>query len=108
MYQQNINTTGMDSDSLITIKSGLQYSESLWDAGNCIIAEQLATKFFTISRHVHGPEHKVTLRAEELIGNDRGSSNGLLVFFLMVQRNSRLCDTNMMEIYVSLQAQSHI
>jgi hypothetical protein len=40
MYQQNINTTGMDSDSLITIKSGLQYSESLWDAGNCIIAEQ--------------------------------------------------------------------
>jgi hypothetical protein len=90
MYQQNINTTGMDS--LISIKSGLQYSEILWDAGNCIIAEQLATKLLTISRHVHGPEHKVTLRAEELIGNDRGSSNGLLVFFLMVQRNSRLCD----------------
>ena len=58
-------------DSLITIKSGLQYSEILWDAGNCIIAEQLATKLLTISRHVHGPEHKVTLRAEELIGNER-------------------------------------
>lgn len=52
----------------------------LWDAGNCIIAERLATKLLTISRRVHGPEHKVTIKAEELLRNGRFKQRYVSVF----------------------------
>ena len=34
---------------------------------HCIEAERLVTKLSTISRRVHGPDHKITIKADELL-----------------------------------------
>jgi hypothetical protein len=65
MYESNIHTKGMDSVS--TIQAGLAYAKLLRGANLCIEAERLATKLSTISRRVHGPDHKVTINATELL-----------------------------------------
>ena len=65
MYERDIHTHGTDSE--VTIQAGLIYAKALWDANRCIEAEQLVTKFATISRRVHGPDHKITIKATELL-----------------------------------------
>jgi hypothetical protein len=64
-YECNLNIRGMDSE--VTIQAGLVYAKLLWDANRCIEAERIITKLSTISRRVHGPDHKVTINATELL-----------------------------------------
>ena len=65
IYKLNLHTKGMNSED--TILSGVLYAQSLWDDNHCIEAERLVAKLATISRRVHGPEHKTTMKAEELL-----------------------------------------
>jgi hypothetical protein len=65
MYERNIHTHGMDSVS--TIQAGLAYAKVLQIVKHCIEAERLITKLSTISCRVHGPDHKVTIDATELL-----------------------------------------
>ena len=55
----------MDSED--TIRSGLYYAKQLRVANHCIEAEQLVTQLDTISRRVHGPDHKTTIDADEVL-----------------------------------------
>jgi hypothetical protein len=63
MYERDINAHGMDSE--VTIRAGLLYSKGLRYEFHCIEAERLATELATISRRVHGPDHKITIKATE-------------------------------------------
>ena len=63
VYKDKLHTHGMDSED--TIRSGLLYAKRLWGANNCIEAERLVTKLATVSRRVHGPDHKITIDAVE-------------------------------------------
>jgi hypothetical protein len=63
-YKRHINTNGMDS--IITIQSGIMYTRTLGTMGHCIKAERLVTKLATMSRRVHGPDHKITIDADKL------------------------------------------
>jgi hypothetical protein len=65
MYESNIHTKGMDSVS--TIQAGLAYANVLQIVKHCIDAERLVTKLYTISRRVHGPDHRMTIEADELL-----------------------------------------
>ena len=65
-YKQNLETKGMNSDSTIFV--GLQYAEALWQRNRRIEAERLAINVATASRQVHGPHHKITIKAKELLG----------------------------------------
>jgi hypothetical protein len=65
VYKDKLHTHGMDSED--TIRSGLLYAKRLWGANNCIEAERLVTKLATVSRRVHGPDHKITIDAVELL-----------------------------------------
>ena len=56
----------MNSDSTIFV--GLQYAEALWQRNRRIEAERLAINVATASRRVHGPHHKITIKAKELPG----------------------------------------
>jgi len=67
VYKQSINNHGIDSEA--TIRLGLAYARVLWDENCRIEAERLVTKLATISRRVHGPDHKVTVEADELVNN---------------------------------------
>jgi hypothetical protein len=62
-YERHLKTFGMNSDQ--TLRIGLQYIVALRDNYKCIEAERLAIKLATISRQVHGPEHKLTIETEE-------------------------------------------
>jgi hypothetical protein len=64
VYELNLNTKGMDSED--TIRSGLTYAKWLQSV-SCIESERLATKLATISRRVHGPDHKTTTELVELL-----------------------------------------
>jgi hypothetical protein len=64
MYECNIHMHGMNSQ--VTIGSGLHYA-SVLQRVNRIEAERIITKLSTISRRVHGPDHKVTINATELL-----------------------------------------
>jgi hypothetical protein len=64
-YEHTLNTKGIDSED--TIRSGLYYAMQLWDTNSCIEGERLVTKLATISRQVHGPDHKITLESVELL-----------------------------------------
>jgi hypothetical protein len=64
-YEQYINTQGMNSDT--TIHTGLRYSNELHDTGCHLEAEQIVAKLATVSRQVHGPEHKTTIKADKLL-----------------------------------------
>jgi hypothetical protein len=63
-YEQYLNTQGINSDNTIT--SGLFYAKLLHDEGH-LEAERLATKLAMISRQVHGPHHKTTIDADEIL-----------------------------------------
>ena len=65
IYKLNLHTKGMDSED--TIPSGVLYAKQLRVANHCIEAERLITKLATISRRVHGPNHKITIEADELL-----------------------------------------
>jgi len=65
MYELTLHTKGMDSED--TIRSGLFYAKRLRDANHCIEAERLVTQLATISRRVHGPDHKTTTELVELL-----------------------------------------
>jgi hypothetical protein len=65
MYERDIHTHGMDSE--VTIQAGLLYAKGLRNEFHCIEAERLVTKLATISRRVHGPDHKITIKATELL-----------------------------------------
>jgi hypothetical protein len=64
-YERYLNTQGMNS--AVTIESGLYYAKSLRDANNFVEAERLVTQLATISRRVHGPDHRITIEAAELL-----------------------------------------
>ena len=98
VYKQSINNHGIDSEA--TIQLGLAYARVLWDENCRIEAERLVTKLATISRRVHGPDHKVTVEADELVNNYMERQ----VFVLPETNNFRLCNTKMMEKSVSSKA----
>ena len=62
MYKLTL-TRGMDSE--VTMKLGLTYAKELRGDNHSIEAERLVTKLATISRRVHGPDHKITIKAVE-------------------------------------------
>ena len=65
-YENNLKILGINSD--VTMRSGLGYAQLLWRFGRSTIeAERIATKLATISRRVHGPEHNVTVDADEFL-----------------------------------------
>ena len=53
-------------DSADTIRSGLTYATVLQSV-SCIESERLVTQLATISRRVHGPDHKTTTELVELL-----------------------------------------
>ena len=65
IYECNMHRHGMDSQ--VTIQLGLLYAKRLRYEDHCIEAERIITKLSTISRRVHGPDHKVTINATELL-----------------------------------------
>lgn len=62
-YEHDISTICMSSES--TIGSGLNYVRVLQISYHCIEATRLGTKLATISRHVLGPDHKLTIQADK-------------------------------------------
>jgi hypothetical protein len=64
-YEQSLTTFGMNSEG--TIQAGLGYAFLLRSKNRLIEAERLAIKVATASRQVHGPHHKTTLEANELL-----------------------------------------
>jgi hypothetical protein len=64
-YEQSLTTFGMNSKG--TIQAGLGYAFLLQSKNRLIEAERLAIKVATASRQVHGPHHKTTLEANELL-----------------------------------------
>jgi hypothetical protein len=65
-YELDLKTHGINSD--VTMRSGLGYAQLLRRFGSRTIeAERLATKLAMISRQVHGPEHRFTIKADELL-----------------------------------------
>ena len=64
-YEQSLNTHGMNSED--TIISGLFYANMLLEEGCHLEAERLTMKVATASRQVHGPEHKTTIKADDLL-----------------------------------------
>ena len=65
MYELTLRTRGMDSE--VTMKLGLTYAKGLRGDNHSIEAERLVTKLATISRRVHGPDLKITIKAVELL-----------------------------------------
>ena len=64
-YEHLLNKLGANSHE--TIALGLQYARLLWSMRHCIIAERLSKKVATASRQVHGPDHKIAIKADELL-----------------------------------------
>jgi len=64
-YEQNLNIEGMNSED--TLRPGMHYASMLWAIHHFIEAERLATKLVPIIRRVHGPDHKSTIEADELL-----------------------------------------
>jgi hypothetical protein len=64
IYERSIHTHGMDSEA--TLRLGLNYA-NVQQKVNCIEAERLVRKLVTISRRVHGPDHKVTIKGDKLL-----------------------------------------
>lgn len=56
-----------DESSEHTIQSGLVYAKNLYYANHLIEAERLATKLSTVSRQVHGSNHKTTIKLLKLL-----------------------------------------
>jgi hypothetical protein len=64
-YEQSLTTFGMNSQG--TIRSGLGYAFLLWSKNRLIEAERVAIKVAAASRQVHGPHHKITIEADEML-----------------------------------------
>jgi predicted sulfurtransferase len=58
-YECNMNRFGESSEH--TIQSGKNYADNLYCMHRLIEAQRLATKLFTVSRQVHGPDQKLQL-----------------------------------------------
>jgi hypothetical protein len=64
-YMCNMNRFGESSEH--TMQSGKIYAENLYCMHRLIEAERLATKLLTVSRQVHGPDHKTTIKLMKLL-----------------------------------------
>ena len=64
-YENNMKTSGISSEA--TILSGLNYARALTTLTRTIEAQRLATKLSAVSRRVHGPDHKITITADEIL-----------------------------------------
>jgi hypothetical protein len=64
-YEQKLKTWGMESEH--TIQRGLHYVRALGGSRHFIEGERLATKLATICRQIHGPHHKTTIKANEIL-----------------------------------------
>jgi hypothetical protein len=64
-YNDEVQTHGMDSE--YTLQAGLLYALRLRVDNHHIDAEKLVTKLFTISRRVHGQDHKTTIKTDKLL-----------------------------------------
>ena len=64
-YECNMNRFGESSEH--TIQSGKIYADNLYCMHRLIEAQRLATKLFTVSRQVHGPDHKTTIILMKLL-----------------------------------------
>jgi hypothetical protein len=64
-YEQSLNKLGANSHE--TIESGLSYAFLLRSKNRLIEAERLAIKVAAASRQVHGPHHKITIDADEVL-----------------------------------------
>jgi hypothetical protein len=64
IYERSIHTNGMDSED--TLQLGLNYANVLQKV-NRIEAERIITNLSTISRRVHGPEHRITTEAVKVL-----------------------------------------
>ena len=64
-YMCNMNRFGESSEH--TIQLGKIYAENLYYANHLIEAERLATKLSTVSRQVHGSDHKTTIKLLKLL-----------------------------------------
>ena len=64
-YEQSLNKLGANSHE--TIASGLSYAYLLRSKNRLIEAERLAIKVAAASRQVHGPHHKITIDADEVL-----------------------------------------
>lgn len=95
-YELNHNDEGSDSE--LNIKMGLNYAGALWTmVDRCIEAERIASKLAAVSRRVHGSEHIVTIEANAMLKNAWGA-----MFMSCLRTNiSKLCDTKMMDKFVS-------
>jgi len=102
LYENNLKRNGMDSED--TIRAGILYSRGLRGDSHCIEAERLVTKLSAVSRRVLGPDHKTTIKANEVLKE----SKNVMFMFCPVPNYSRLCDTKMMEKSASSKAPSQI
>jgi hypothetical protein len=64
-YENELKRFAMNSTDAIL--SGLNYARALRIDNHCIESERLVTKLAAISRRVHGPEHKTTMKADEVL-----------------------------------------
>jgi hypothetical protein len=64
-YNDEVQTHGIDSE--YTLQAGFLYALRLRVDSHWIEAEKLVTKLFTISRRVHGQDHKFTIKADKLL-----------------------------------------
>ena len=93
IYERSLNAKGIDSED--TIRSGLIFAKSLRrDANHSIESERLVTKLATISRRVHGPDHRMTIESDKLLELCKEQR---FVIVLLMTKYSRLCDTKMTE-----------
>jgi hypothetical protein len=65
LYEDWMRVKGINSEE--TIMAGLNYASTLWTRNCNIEAERLATTLSTVSHRVHGPHHKTTIRADEIL-----------------------------------------
>lgn len=50
----------------------MDYARMLRAMRHCIEAERLGTKLVTIIRHIHSPNHKSTIEADQLLAEVKG------------------------------------
>lgn len=62
-----IYESNLDGHDINAIRHGLNYAISLWNVNHSIEAERLVAKLVTVSRQVHGLEHKISIDADNLL-----------------------------------------
>jgi len=64
-YDRHLSSKGISSEE--TIRVGLSYANTLWNTNCSIEAGRLVTKLDTVSRRVNGPDHNMTIKADEVL-----------------------------------------